>query len=83
MDNNNKDILKMIEQLSPEWREAAIWIIKNIKIVEMLTEDEEISKNELEEMKQNAMKRNDYILVAICECKSILDEKRKIGELLE
>lgn len=75
MDNKKKDILEMIENLSPEWREAAIWIIENIEIVEMLTQGEKIPKSQLEEIKRNAMERNDYILVTICVYKSILDEE--------
>lgn len=82
MDDKNKDIIEMIEKLPPEWKEAAIWIIKNMKVVEMLTEGEEVPKNELEEIKQSAMKRKDYALATICDYKRIVDEKRKIGKLL-
>lgn len=83
MNSKTIDILETLESLTPERRKAAIWLIKNIKIVDMLTEGEKIPKNELEDIKQSAMKRNDYALAAICDYKRILDEKREIGELLE
>ena len=83
MDSITNDILEILDKLTPDRRKAAIWVIKNIEVVEMLTEGEKIPKNELEDMKKSALERNDYALPAICDYKRILDEKREIGELLE
>ena len=83
MDSITNDNLEILDKLTPDRRKAAIWVIKNIEVVEMLTEGEKIPKNELEDMKKSALERNDYALAAICDYKRILDEKREIGELLE
>ena len=44
MDSITNDILEILDKLTPDRRKAAIWVIKNIEVVEMLTEGEKNSQ---------------------------------------
>lgn len=56
-----KFIMEQSETLPDEAQRAISWLIKNIDIVDELTKNEKLTKEEIATLIQNALEKKDYI----------------------
>lgn len=65
--SKDEELTEKIEQLPEEARRAIIWAITHWELVELLCKDAEMTHEEAEKMKIQAIERQDYVLlVLIC-----------------
>lgn len=69
------DIIKKSNTLTPEWQAALLWLYAHMEIVDWLTIGDKIPPKKLEQIKKQAIVKNDYVLASICIYKQLLDEE--------
>lgn len=68
-------IEELIQGLPKEMQEAIYWLIRNIKIVEQLSEGEIMTDEEIEQLTQSALDRKDYVMLALIKYKQVKDQR--------
>lgn len=79
----NKEIKEMSEslmELSPDARDAIVWVIRHINIIDSLMQEDELSPEELKDLLDTSYRKKDYTSVAILLYKEWWD-KEKDGNL--
>lgn len=76
---NEMNIAKMmdkIKELPEEMQRSFCWVIKHIEIVDELVQGEKLSQKEMKELIQNALEREDYIMILILLYKESYDKEQ-------
>lgn len=74
MDESIQKFLEEYNQLVPDMQQATIWILNNIQFVKGLCRGDPIPEGQYEECMNAAIKKKDYLLVALLIFKKKMDE---------
>lgn len=83
MEKNKNDIrakiIEMMKELSEKEQDAIAWTIRNFNLVKKMCENPDMTKEEIEKYKEDAIAKEDYImLILLCAAETFNNESNEI-----